>query len=138
MAQWSRICLPMHLGAIPGWGRSPGEGNGTNRPTSVLEHSGLLSQPPWNQEPSTKGSISASGLSQTSQPAMSGTSPTYQQSDSRSRTSSPTNIHPKISFHDAATTSPRIPQGSAASCLVTQPQPTVMGILHTRQGLPTN
>ena len=109
----------------------------TNRPTSVLEHSGLLSQPPWNQEPSTKGSISASGLSQTSQPAMSGTSPTYQQSDFRSRTSSPTNIHPKISFQDGATTSPRIPQGSAASGLVTQHH-TVMGILHTRQGLPTN
>ena len=29
VAQWQRICLPnIRLGFAPGWGRSPGEGNG--------------------------------------------------------------------------------------------------------------
>lgn len=104
----------------------------TNRPTSALEHSGLLSQPLWNQEPSTKGSISASGQPKPhSQPCQEPVPPTSR------ATLDPG--HPALQPSTLESASMMGPQGapepprSAASCPVTQPHPTVTDILPTRQ-----
>lgn len=110
-------------------------------PSPAHQQANISSRTLWAPQPATvesraihQGVNISLRTSQTSQPAMSGTSPTYQQGNTRSRTSSPATIHPRSSFQDGATTSRRTPQGSAASCPVTQPHPTVTGILPTRQG----
>ena len=111
----------------------------TSRPISVLRYLGLLSQLPWF--PASLTSTPAPGLGHPETHSLPCQEPAPQTSrltlDPGTLALHPPTPEPSSAYHWAST-SPRTPWGSTASCLVTQCCQPVASSICTRQGLATN